>query len=63
MTPVTIRAPFLTLSYTGVGIEGGCPAEKIAFGSQASGTTELNPARFEELRAKYSQEPEEGAKS
>ena len=41
----------------------GCPAEKIAFGSQASGTTELNPARFEELRAKYSQEPEEGAKS
>ena len=25
---VTIRAPFLTLSYTGVGIEGGCPAEK-----------------------------------
>ena len=25
---VTIRAPFLTLTYTGVGIEGGCPAEK-----------------------------------
>ena len=23
---VTIRAPFLTLTYTGVGIEGGCPA-------------------------------------
>ena len=25
---VTITAPFLTLSYTGVDIEGGCPAEK-----------------------------------
>ena len=25
---VTIMAPFLTLTYTGVGIEGGCPAEK-----------------------------------
>ena len=25
---VRIKLPFLTLSYTGVGIEGGCPAEK-----------------------------------
>lgn len=25
---VRIHAPFLSLSYTGVGIEGGCPAEK-----------------------------------
>lgn len=25
---VTFRAPFLTITYTGVGIEGGCPAEK-----------------------------------
>lgn len=25
---VTFTAPFLTITYTGVGIEGGCPAEK-----------------------------------
>lgn len=25
---VTFRAPFLEITYTGVGVEGGCPAEK-----------------------------------
>ena len=52
---VTIRAPFLTLSYTGVGIEGGCPAEKdndgcfynAAHGTIQPGerTTEFRPAK------------------
>ena len=41
----------------------GFPVKKIAYGSLADGTTELHPEQFEELRAKYSQEPEEGAQA
>ena len=42
---VTITAPFLTLSYTGTGIAGGCPAEKDNDGCFYLGDgTEFRPA-------------------
>ncbi|MBQ9059932.1 MAG: GNAT family N-acetyltransferase [Firmicutes bacterium] len=42
---VTISAPFLELTYTGVGIRGGCPAEKDNQGCYYLGAdTEFRPA-------------------
>ena len=42
---VTITAPFLELSYTGTGIEGGCPAEKDNEGCYyIGGDPEFRPA-------------------
>ena len=42
---VTITAPFLELTYTGVGLTGGCPAEKDNEGTYFIGSeTEFRPA-------------------
>ena len=44
-TVVTITAPFLTISFTGTGIGGGCPAEKDNEGCYFLGNdTEFRPA-------------------
>ena len=47
---VTITAPFLELSYTGTGIEGGCPAEKDNEGCYyIGGDPEFRPAIYVKL--------------
>lgn len=51
---VTFDSPFLTITYTGVGIEGGCPAEKDNDGCFFIGeTVEFVPAERIETNREY----------
>lgn len=50
---VCIKAPFLELTYTGVGIEGGCPAEKDNDGCFYRGGREFRPAEKIETNKEF----------